>query len=181
MEIERASDICPLIVSTTVLSSLPTREFLHQSSPTNYPRLFRPPTHNLQASLPIRSGPSRKSFASISPSICPLQSSSPSPDRRRKTTSHSSSSLTISSRHFPFSIPILQEASSLFSAKMSFSGTLDKCKACEKTVYVVDSLTIDGAPFHKSCFKCTHCKGTLAVSALHLSLSLSLSNVDPLL
>ncbi|CAA7399196.1 unnamed protein product [Spirodela intermedia] len=47
---------------------------------------------------------------------------------------------------------------------MSFSGTLDKCKACDKTVYVVDSLSIDGVPFHKSCFKCTHCKGTLAMS-----------------
>ncbi|CAA6675248.1 unnamed protein product [Spirodela intermedia] len=44
---------------------------------------------------------------------------------------------------------------------MSFSGTLDKCKACDKTVYVVDSLSIDGVPFHKSCFKCTHCKAPL--------------------
>ncbi|MQM11783.1 hypothetical protein Taro_044688, partial [Colocasia esculenta] len=47
---------------------------------------------------------------------------------------------------------------------MSFSGTLDRCKACDKTVYVVDSLSIDGVPFHKSCFKCSHCKGTLAMS-----------------
>lgn len=46
---------------------------------------------------------------------------------------------------------------------MSFTGTLDKCKACDKTVYFVDLLSADGATFHKSCFKCSHCKGTLVV------------------
>ncbi|THG20445.1 hypothetical protein TEA_027524 [Camellia sinensis var. sinensis] len=46
---------------------------------------------------------------------------------------------------------------------MSFTGTLDKCKACDKTVYVVDLLTADGITYHKSCFKCSHCKGTLVV------------------
>ncbi|KAL6498817.1 LIM domain-containing protein PLIM2a [Orobanche gracilis] len=46
----------------------------------------------------------------------------------------------------------------------SFTGTLDKCKACDKTVYFVDLLSADGATFHKSCFKCTHCKGTLVMS-----------------
>ncbi|XP_024992487.1 LIM domain-containing protein PLIM2c-like [Cynara cardunculus var. scolymus] len=47
---------------------------------------------------------------------------------------------------------------------MSFTGTLDKCKACDKTVYFVDLLTADGVTYHKSCFKCTHCKGTLVMS-----------------
>ncbi|KAK4382109.1 LIM domain-containing protein PLIM2a [Sesamum angolense] len=46
----------------------------------------------------------------------------------------------------------------------SFTGTLDKCKACDKTVYFVDLLSADGATFHKSCFKCSHCKGTLVMS-----------------
>lgn len=46
---------------------------------------------------------------------------------------------------------------------MSFTGTLDKCKACDKTVYVVDLLTLEGIPYHKSCLKCTHCKGNLTV------------------
>ena len=46
---------------------------------------------------------------------------------------------------------------------MSFTGTLDKCKACDKTVYVVDLLSADGVSYHKSCFKCSHCKGTLVV------------------
>ncbi|MBA0776085.1 hypothetical protein Gotri_011139, partial [Gossypium trilobum] len=36
-----------------------------------------------------------------------------------------------------------------------------KCKACEKTVYPVELLSADGVPYHKSCFKCSHCKGTL--------------------
>lgn len=47
---------------------------------------------------------------------------------------------------------------------MAFTGTLDKCKACDKTVYVVDMLSIEGMPYHKYCFKCTHCKGTLVMS-----------------
>ncbi|XP_010508108.1 PREDICTED: LIM domain-containing protein PLIM2a-like [Camelina sativa] len=47
---------------------------------------------------------------------------------------------------------------------MSFTGTLDKCKACDKTVYVMDLLTLEGNTYHKSCFKCSHCKGTLVIS-----------------
>ncbi|CAL9051883.1 unnamed protein product, partial [Musa banksii] len=44
---------------------------------------------------------------------------------------------------------------------MSFTGTQDKCKACDKTVHFIDLLTADGVPYHKTCFKCSHCKGTL--------------------
>ncbi|XP_042430075.1 LIM domain-containing protein PLIM2b-like [Zingiber officinale] len=46
---------------------------------------------------------------------------------------------------------------------MSFSGTQDKCKACDKTVHFIDLLTADGVPYHKACFKCSHCKGTLSM------------------
>ncbi|GFY92580.1 GATA type zinc finger transcription factor family protein [Actinidia rufa] len=48
---------------------------------------------------------------------------------------------------------------------MAFTGTLDKCKACDKTVYFVDLLSADGITYHKSCFKCSHCKGTLVTRA----------------
>ncbi|XP_050204183.1 LIM domain-containing protein PLIM2b [Mercurialis annua] len=47
---------------------------------------------------------------------------------------------------------------------MSFTGTLDKCQACDKTVYVVDMMSIEGVPYHKSCFRCSHCKGPLVMS-----------------
>ncbi|KAJ0246531.1 LIM domain-containing protein PLIM2c [Hirschfeldia incana] len=47
---------------------------------------------------------------------------------------------------------------------MAFTGTLDKCKACDKTVYVMDLMTLEGMPYHKSCFRCSHCNGTLAIS-----------------
>lgn len=51
----------------------------------------------------------------------------------------------------------------------TFAGTTQKCKACEKTVYVVDELTADNKVYHKACFRCHHCKGTLKVSfSLHL-------------
>ncbi|URD77559.1 LIM [Musa troglodytarum] len=46
---------------------------------------------------------------------------------------------------------------------MSFIGTQDKCKECEKTVHFIDLLTADGVTYHKSCFKCSHCKGTLSM------------------
>ncbi|KAM7274500.1 hypothetical protein ACFE04_016366 [Oxalis oulophora] len=46
----------------------------------------------------------------------------------------------------------------------AFTGTIDKCKACDKTVHVVDMMTLEGMPYHKYCFKCSHCKGTLQMS-----------------
>jgi len=46
----------------------------------------------------------------------------------------------------------------------TFGGTTQKCKACEKTVYLVDQLTADNKVYHKSCFRCHHCKGTLKLS-----------------
>ncbi|WCJ36040.1 GATA type zinc finger transcription factor family protein [Euphorbia peplus] len=46
----------------------------------------------------------------------------------------------------------------------SFAGTTQKCKACDKTVYLVDQLTADNKVFHKACFRCHHCKGTLKLS-----------------
>lgn len=49
----------------------------------------------------------------------------------------------------------------------SFAGTTQKCKACEKTVYLVDQLTADNKVYHKACFRCHHCKGTLKVTVIH--------------
>ncbi|CAI9112547.1 OLC1v1013008C1 [Oldenlandia corymbosa var. corymbosa] len=46
----------------------------------------------------------------------------------------------------------------------SFLGTTQKCKACEKTVYLVDQLQADNKIYHKACFRCHHCKGTLKLS-----------------
>ncbi|KAM7471339.1 hypothetical protein LguiA_009522 [Lonicera macranthoides] len=46
----------------------------------------------------------------------------------------------------------------------SYGGTTQKCKACEKTVYFVDQLTADNKVYHKFCFRCHHCKGTLKLS-----------------
>ncbi|CAN4125679.1 unnamed protein product [Withania somnifera] len=37
-----------------------------------------------------------------------------------------------------------------------FSGTQDKCPACDKTVYPLEKVTMEGESFHKSCFKCAH-------------------------
>ncbi|KAI3413143.1 uncharacterized protein J3R85_016514 [Psidium guajava] len=44
---------------------------------------------------------------------------------------------------------------------MAFAGTTQKCKACDKTVYLVDKLTVNNRVYHKACFRCHHCNGTL--------------------
>ncbi|KAE8710860.1 LIM domain-containing protein PLIM2b [Hibiscus syriacus] len=46
---------------------------------------------------------------------------------------------------------------------MTFSGTTEKCKACDKTVHIIDLLSADGVSYHKTCFKCTHCHGVLVI------------------
>lgn len=51
-----------------------------------------------------------------------------------------------------------------FLVTMAFAGTTQKCMACEKTVYLVDKLTADNRVYHKACFRCHHCRGTLKVS-----------------
>jgi hypothetical protein len=48
----------------------------------------------------------------------------------------------------------------------TFAGTTQKCKACDKTVYLVDQLTVDNKFYHKACFRCHHCKGTLKVDTI---------------
>ncbi|PIN27215.1 Regulatory protein MLP [Handroanthus impetiginosus] len=47
---------------------------------------------------------------------------------------------------------------------MAYYGTTQKCKACDKTVHFVEMMSADGVPYHKTCFKCTHCNGSLAMS-----------------
>ncbi|KAK8714305.1 hypothetical protein V6N13_149498 [Hibiscus sabdariffa] len=46
----------------------------------------------------------------------------------------------------------------------TFQVTQQKCNACNKTVYLIDKLTADNRVFHKACFRCHHCKGTLKLS-----------------
>ncbi|XP_058733527.1 LIM domain-containing protein WLIM1-like [Vicia villosa] len=46
----------------------------------------------------------------------------------------------------------------------SFAGTTQKCKVCEKKVYWMEQLTADHRVYHKSCFRCHHCKGNLKLS-----------------
>ncbi|KAI3453691.1 hypothetical protein Pfo_010354 [Paulownia fortunei] len=47
---------------------------------------------------------------------------------------------------------------------MAYYGTTQKCKACDKTVHFVEMMSADGVPYHKTCFKCNHCHGRLAMS-----------------
>ncbi|KAK8938085.1 Pollen-specific protein SF3 [Platanthera guangdongensis] len=51
---------------------------------------------------------------------------------------------------------------------MAFAGTTQKCMACDKTVYLVDKLTADNRIYHKTCFRCHHCRGSLKVCGYFL-------------
>ncbi|CAI9094000.1 OLC1v1029629C1 [Oldenlandia corymbosa var. corymbosa] len=47
---------------------------------------------------------------------------------------------------------------------MSFIGTQQKCKACEKTVHFAEMMSADGVPYHNTCFRCSQCNGRLTMS-----------------
>ncbi|KAH6755038.1 GATA type zinc finger transcription factor family protein [Perilla frutescens var. hirtella] len=45
-----------------------------------------------------------------------------------------------------------------------YFGTTQKCHTCEKVVHFAEMVSADGIPYHKTCFKCDHCNGRLAIS-----------------
>ncbi|KAF2314715.1 hypothetical protein GH714_030144 [Hevea brasiliensis] len=49
-------------------------------------------------------------------------------------------------------------------------GTTQKCKACEKTVYLVDQLTADNKVYHKACFRCHHSHANFSDSIINLKI-----------
>ncbi|AQK73042.1 LIM domain-containing protein PLIM2b [Zea mays] len=55
-------------------------------------------------------------------------------------------------------MPICKSLQAKAPSKLSsaFSGTQDKCAACQKTVYPLEKMTLEGESYHKSCFKCSH-------------------------
>ncbi|GBG75283.1 hypothetical protein CBR_g19916 [Chara braunii] len=50
-------------------------------------------------------------------------------------------------------------------AMTSFTGTQERCKRCSKIVYFIEQLLIDEQVFHRSCFRCHHCKRTLKLGS----------------
>ncbi|CAH1241138.1 LIMA1 [Branchiostoma lanceolatum] len=49
------------------------------------------------------------------------------------------------------------------SASLFKTPPLEKCRACEKTVYAMEKIATDHDTFHKSCFKCDQCKKVLSL------------------
>uniref|UniRef100_M0ZTR2 Pollen-specific protein SF3 n=1 Tax=Solanum tuberosum TaxID=4113 RepID=M0ZTR2_SOLTU len=47
---------------------------------------------------------------------------------------------------------------------MAFTGSPQKCKVCEKTVYIAEMISTNGVAYHNTCFRCNHCNGRLALS-----------------
>lgn len=46
---------------------------------------------------------------------------------------------------------------------MKFQGP-PKCKLCDTSVYPIEQMVVDKKTFHKTCFKCEHCKRLLTLS-----------------
>ncbi|KAL5561387.1 hypothetical protein UlMin_031134 [Ulmus minor] len=51
------------------------------------------------------------------------------------------------------------------SVSSLFGGTRDKCVGCNKTVYPIEKVTVDGTPYHKCCFKCSRGGCTISPSS----------------
>ncbi|KAJ4962489.1 hypothetical protein NE237_022428 [Protea cynaroides] len=51
---------------------------------------------------------------------------------------------------------ISSQSASTNKVSSMFGGTRDKCVACQKTVYPIEKVAVDGSAYHKTCFKCTH-------------------------
>ncbi|ONK59804.1 uncharacterized protein A4U43_C08F10880 [Asparagus officinalis] len=47
---------------------------------------------------------------------------------------------------------------------ISFAGTREKCFGCQKTVYPIERVTVNGIAYHKTCFKCCHGGCTISPS-----------------
>ncbi|KAM7252510.1 hypothetical protein ACFE04_024393 [Oxalis oulophora] len=45
-----------------------------------------------------------------------------------------------------------------------FAGTRDKCVGCNKTVYPIEKVSVNGSAYHRSCFKCCHGGCTISPS-----------------
>ncbi|MQL97489.1 hypothetical protein Taro_030188 [Colocasia esculenta] len=67
---------------------------------------------------------------------------------------------------FAHSVSSSRRAAEMASSRggVVFGGTTQKCMGCEKTVYLVDQLTVDNRVYHRACFRCRHCRGTLKLS-----------------
>ena len=53
----------------------------------------------------------------------------------------------------------------LTALQARFGGTQDKCKTCAKTVYPLEKVNVENTCYHKACFKCTHCNGSLSLAS----------------
>jgi len=48
---------------------------------------------------------------------------------------------------------------------MSLTVKKETCSVCDKTVYPTEQLKADSKTYHKSCFRCEHCQGTLKLGS----------------
>lgn len=62
------------------------------------------------------------------------------------------------SKNFRTSKPNKDNSTARTPNKFSFffTGTIDKCQACHKTVYAMEKMTMEEEPYHIRCFRCAH-------------------------
>ncbi|KAL6075726.1 Xin actin-binding repeat-containing protein 2 [Balamuthia mandrillaris] len=58
-----------------------------------------------------------------------------------------------------------RRARAAFVVDDSWGMQEEKCVKCEKTVYPGDRISVEGKVFHKACFRCQECQGTLSLGS----------------
>ncbi|KAK3103793.1 hypothetical protein FSP39_021937 [Pinctada imbricata] len=53
--------------------------------------------------------------------------------------------------------------------KSTFAVQLDKCPACQKTVYAMEKVEMNKNIYHRACFKCSHCNCRLTAKTFSLN------------
>nr|WDW32851.1 ZF1 [Gossypium hirsutum] len=48
---------------------------------------------------------------------------------------------------------------------MAFNGTTEKCGSWDNTVHFMEMVSVDGVPYHNTCFTCSHCQGLLGMGS----------------
>ncbi|XP_073001975.1 LIM domain-containing protein PLIM2b-like [Typha latifolia] len=59
-------------------------------------------------------------------------------------------------KKFPTGVRHHEQSRTPSRVSFMFSGTQDKCATCNKTVYPLEKLAVEGESYHKTCFKCSH-------------------------
>ncbi|KAL6054010.1 NADPH:sulfur oxidoreductase [Balamuthia mandrillaris] len=83
--------------------------------------------------------------------------------QRQRSQEDTGSTIAVRSAIFnqPSPTPTDDQSISPRSGAPKFAVKVDKCTTCGKRVYLTEKITVENMPYHKSCFRCSHCNNVL--------------------